>query len=1045
MDTQFTFNNYQQKKAFASFLPGIAGVHGIPSWAFYCNRAQAICSFGIADKNHAIMEFFPADKSFERVSSHGFRTFVKIDNDQLYEPFSYHQDTTHIHTSLRVEQNALFIEEIHDILKIKTSVQYSTIPEAAFAALIRQVQVENLGNKRTFEIIDGMPEIVPCGVTLPTMKNMSFTARAWSVVEWESNIPIYKTSAELGDEEKVEESNEGFFFVNIHNGKINPNIIINRDIIFGTCMDLSIPLEFHTNTLETLVKKPQYSQNLYFSGFATITHTLDTHEHTSWDSYYGYVHDKKDLSPILKQLPQPHFGSKKIQQSKDIVAQITNDIHTHTSFPLFDAYCKQSYLDNIIRGGYPLLFDTKQGSALALHVYSRKHGDLERDYNFFHLAPHPYSQGNANFRDICQNRRNDVFFYPESGKQNIIQFLNLIQIDGYNPLNIKGLLCHVDSSLHSSLIQEVQDTYSLVLDNTLLALLDSFTPGVCFEQILRIIQTSPPQDSMPTHELADSILRIIMSYAHTTESADYAEGFWIDHFTYIMDLIDTYLNVFPEHTSDLLYNTPVRYFFSPASVQTRSDKYHIQEGRIFQLHAVVHNTDKATRIQSQGHDFLTDEQGAIYQSTVFEKILSIICNKISAIDPMSLGIEMEAGKPGWNDALNGMPSILGSATSEVFELARLVVFLNTHIAQEPHTINTLILEFAQNLAALFKTESSSVQIWDKASTYRELFRESTNTSISSNQQNVEPATIASILTQFDQRLQDVIGNIQNTQESIIPSFFEYIVPVENNSLPTDLSTLSFQPRPLPTFLEAPMKSMACNDLSFNKQLFAQIKQSDLYDTTLKMYKTSISLEHERIDIGRARSFTEGWLERESVFTHMELKYLLQLLRMQLYEEFYSSIHDILPCFLDPEVYGRSPLENSSFIASSVHPNPSVHGQGFSARLSGATAEILSIWKLMFFGPTLFSYHNNTLECTLAPTLDSSFFKDTDTVSTTLFSHTAVHIYNPEKLSCYTLTPHTIEIVQGDSSQTIKGNCVPSPLAEAIRTKQVDSITLSYSS
>ena len=82
---------------------------------------------------------------------------------------------------------------------------------------------------------------------------------------------------------------------------------------------------------------------------------------------------------------------------------------------------------------------------------------------------------------------------------------------------------------------------------------------------------------------------------------------------------------------------------------------------------------------------------------------------------------------------------------------------------------------------------------------------------------------------------------------------------------------------------------------------------------------------------------------------MTYKYILGLLKGGLYDEFYEEIKSNLVCFMDPDVYGRSTLENSSFIASSLNPNPSVRGQGFVARLSGSTAEMLSIWNAMMFG------------------------------------------------------------------------------------------------
>ncbi|MFS8213443.1 hypothetical protein [Paenibacillus polymyxa] len=31
--------------------------------------------------------------------------------------------------------------------------------------------------------------------------------------------------------------------------------------------------------------------------------------------------------------------------------------------------------------------------------------------------------------------------------------------------------------------------------------------------------------------------------------------------------------------------------------------------------------------------------------------------KLSTLDPEGLGIEMEAGKPGWNDSMNGLPGL----------------------------------------------------------------------------------------------------------------------------------------------------------------------------------------------------------------------------------------------------------------------------------------------------------------------------------------------------------------------------------------------------
>ena len=77
-DGSFVIENYNLAPTFSSFFPGISGVKGIPMWAYYVNRGQGICTFGIKNKNYAIMEFYPANVSYNLVNTFGFRTFLKI-------------------------------------------------------------------------------------------------------------------------------------------------------------------------------------------------------------------------------------------------------------------------------------------------------------------------------------------------------------------------------------------------------------------------------------------------------------------------------------------------------------------------------------------------------------------------------------------------------------------------------------------------------------------------------------------------------------------------------------------------------------------------------------------------------------------------------------------------------------------------------------------------------------------------------------------------------------------------------------------------------
>merc|ERR1712083_743093 len=130
-------------------------------------------------------------------------------------------------------------------------------------------------------------------------------------------------------------------------------------------------------------------------------------------------------------------------------------------------------------------------------------------------------------------------------------------------------------------------------------------------------------------------------------------------------------------------------------------------------------------------------------------------------------------------------------------------------------------------------------------------------------------------------------------------------------------------------------------------------------------------------MGRQISFAPGWLENQSIWMHMSYKYYLQLLRGKLYDIFFDEMKGggILP-FMDPKIYGRSLMECSSFIASSAFPDPSIHGEGFLARLSGSTAEFMSMWKLMFIvSDPFFLNANGDLEFALVPALPSWLFED----------------------------------------------------------------------
>jgi hypothetical protein len=130
---------------------------------------------------------------------------------------------------------------------------------------------------------------------------------------------------------------------------------------------------------------------------------------------------------------------------------------------------------------------------------------------------------------------------------------------------------------------------------------------------------------------------------------------------------------------------------------------------------------------------------------------------------------------------------------------------------------------------------------------------------------------------------------------------------------------------------------------------------------------------------------------------MEYKYLLEVLQAGLHEEFYEDFERALICFQDPEVYGRSPLENSTFLVSSAHPDESLHGAGFVARLSGATAEFLSIWTAMMVGQRPFFLQSGKLCLAFRPLLPGWLFDRDGKLKFTFLGQVPVTYHNPDRL------------------------------------------------
>jgi len=1045
---QFQIRDYEKLPAFSSFLPGLAGVKGIPMWVFYTNRGQGINSFGIHHKGNAIMEFNPANTAYENTPVKGFRTFLRKDG-RWYEPFCS-QDKEAMRT-MYVEKNRLVIEEDNPSFGMKIKVTYYVLPKESIGALVRHVELTNQkGETVTVEGVDGLPKIIPFGVQNGQFKEMSNLFRSWTEIKnIENNIPYYtmrtsgEDSAEVGEVEK-----SGYFYCSVADGKFS-EVIYDPEVVFDYESSLVTPVLFAEQGLAGVRAGKQCFANKIPSGFTPFEVTLAAGETYEFTTYIGYAGNVSHLNEVAKKFCAPGYAKKKEEEAVAVAKELVADVATETSDKVFDNYIEQCYLDNFLRGGYPYVFRGEEKDAV-VHLFSRKHGDPERDYNFFSIAGEYFSQGNGNFRDVCQNRRSDVFFHPEIGDFNVWSFFNYVQMDGYNPLEIRPCTFGVMEGKKEAVLQLVREQVS---GNTapVERLLDGkFTPG----QICGVLA----ENGLAAKD-EEALVAGILGFCTEQLEAGFGEGYWSDHWDYLMDLIENYLLIFPDKKRELLLGrNDYRFYDSAGVVRPRRETYVLSKGKVRQYGSLHHSKEKERQegFVAGGTNWLKDADGNVVTTTLFGKMLTLAMNKFLLLDQEGMGIEMDGGRPGWNDAMNGLPGLFGSGMPETIELARLLRFLDECCTQKaleetvvlPKELAVLTEEIAGLLGE--KSKLTSMEYWEKAAALREKFRAEIAFRVSGEEKEVKTECIGAVLAGCLAVIGQGIDKAWKLGNGIMPTYFTYeAVKYEEQKNEDGTAYITpyglpgvvvseFKCHVVPPFLEGPAKMMAGvpGREAEKKAMYRAVKESDIYDKKLKMYKTSASIEGVSMEHGRVRAFTPGWLERESIFLHMEYKYLLGLLRAGLMDEYYEAMKDALIPFQNPEVYGRSTLENSSFLASSVNPDEKVHGRGFVARLSGSTTEMISMWISMFLGNGGFELQNGDLAFRLDPKLAGWLFDEKGEAAFALMSRCQVVYQNPERKNTYgadgvQVRQITLHYADG-SKKTVEGNVLSAECAHSLR-------------
>lgn len=963
-DGKYRIDNFDTALPFSSFLPGIAGSDGVPLWCMYVNRGQCVVSFGLANKDNAIAEFLPATWAYQLVGTQGFRTFCKI-NGNFYEPFQNNLSSTEktCKRSMWIESDRLYIREVNHTFGLCFDVEYFSPVNKPIGSLFREVKISNISNKPIdLSGLDGLALIIPAGLTDNGLKHMRHLSEAYAVVKLvDENVPFYSAKVMAHDEAEVQKVTQGNFYAawTVKNKKLIPvQPVVDPHVVFGAGQSLTKPSKFISSGFPN--PSDQVWENRLPCALAPFETTLPPNKSFSLIAAVGHAPDAISLKSFLNYFSTVGDIENVAAESRQVTKFIVAPAMTVSNNPVFDAYTSQNYLDNVLRGGIPKLLPSKNNSH-PLYLYSRRHGDLERDYNFFELLPHPLSSGAGNYRDICQNSRNNVWFYPDLMDHEIRMFVQLLQADGYNPLSVEGYRWSLPEDIEP--LQFCPSTDSKA-SNKFCGIFDrEFHPG----ELLKWANAN----NVSIKDRPKWLNEILSCCNCKLIASDHEGGYWVDHWTYITDSLEAFASVYPDRVSDMLTGrADIGWFDDGAYVRSRRNKYIERPSGALQINAVTDTEISKTPLPPV---------------TVLGKLCGLLAIKAVSLDYEGKGIEMEAGRPGWNDSLNGLSGLFGSSTCEVAEAARMAHWLLENLSEVPDTL--FPVEVADFIDEVADDVTSNDYCWDFSSNIREKFRGRIKNKISGKTRNISGTQLYRLLKGVELRMMTGVSASVDRDTSLINTYYRGI-PVEpktqtnpDDSIRMDQATGSpyldiqeFMCQPLPLFLEGQVHMLRLiKDTDKARKIYNSVRNSNLFDSQLKMYKLNECLDKCPEEIGRARIFSRGWFENESIWLHMSYKYMLELLRTGLYEEFFEDAKTMLVPFMDPKVYGRSVLENSSFISSSVSPDPKARGRGFIARLSGSTAEFIHIWLILTVGQHPFTLKEGKLLFEVKPILPADWF------------------------------------------------------------------------
>jgi len=634
-------------------------------WMFISSKGGLTC--GRRNPENALFPYYTDDKIHDASVNTGSKSLFLVDIKEkryLWEPFRMdlpgaYKTTRNIYKN--TAGNKLVFEELNHSLRLKFQYAWMNSEKYGF---VKQSGLTNLESESGVRIcvIDGVQNILPCGVNQMMQSNMSTLVDGYKKCELheETGLGIFTLSSIITD--SVEPSEALNATTVWSSGLGNPGYLLSTDqlqgFMEGRAPETEISLEGRRGAyfvhgdfyLDTEEKKEWLmvadvcqgpsdvpaTVNLLRERAGLIDRVLeDVSEGTaslkervsmadgnqlSADGLTTARHFSNTLFNIMRGGIFPQDYQIDISDLNDSIKSWNSQVHekyTHFIENLDEPLQYQDLFEKARRIADPDLIRLIY-EYLPL-TFSRRHGDPSRPWNQFSIdvkkddgSQKLYYQGN--WRDIFQNWEALAISYPGFIESFITKFLNASTADGYNP-------------------------YRITKD------------GIDWE----ILDPDDPWSNI---------------------------GYWGDHqIIYLLRFLELSMKYHPGKLQELLTDDLYVYANVPYRIKPY-EKLVADPRNSIEYHADLEELI-AERIEGIGSDgkLLLNSGGEVLRVSLAEKILVTLLSKLSNFIPEG-GIWMNTQRPEWNDANN---ALVGNGLSMVtlYYLRRFIGIVNELFSSAP--------------------------------------------------------------------------------------------------------------------------------------------------------------------------------------------------------------------------------------------------------------------------------------------------------------------------------------------------------------------------